>query len=666
MLGYIRNSITRKISLIVGGVCLFVTLAGLSWMILLLRSDIVEHSRQSLSAVTSSLRAGFHAVDPQSNSHPIAGMLEEFSVRDEIEKLQIFNAEGEIVWSLDEDERGHKLPPEVLLRFRSGHTFTEADTDEKIIESLQRVRAERSCLKCHAKNKGMGPGVLLGGIHIKASFARLTSKLVGYGNLQIVTALLLVALVIVITALMVRIFIGQPLQKITHVVQKAEQGDFLNRIEAEGNDEIARLGRELNQLLARLTDAEASKIDSDLELDAAQRELRLKAQLEEKNKIIEETNQKLTSRLSQLALVYDINSALASSLELDQVIGIITEKIGNELDFEGFYVLLTDEDQKNLAVRAAMYDERKGLIGRLIDPLRGTFTKSLRVRKILLINDLSGIVREGDDLDLLPETGSFLSLPLLRKGQVLGLLNFTRSVKDGFPHDAVRLLTAVAHQAAMTILNARLYQQKIDLSVTDELTQLANRRLMQSRLEREWDRANRYQNALSVLMIDIDHFKKYNDRNGHLLGDEVLKGVARILEGNTRKIDTVARFGGEEFVVILPGQDKPSAFSVADKLRSAVQVSDFPRASVQPGGRLTISVGVASYPEDANDSASLLERSDLALYASKRAGRNRTTAYDEEVQKISEERRRQLEAGMSRKRRKRRKSKSRLEFIDPT
>jgi len=666
MLGFIRNSITRKISLIVGSVCLIVTLAGLSWMIVLMKSDIVEHSRQSLSAVTGSLRAGFHAFDQQSHSHPIAGMLEVFSLRDEIEKLRVFDVKGEIVWSLDEDEHGQKLPADILSRFRGGHTFTEANTGEKTIESLQRVRAEKSCLSCHAKQSGAGPGALLGGIHLEASYAKLTSKLVGYGNLQIITALLLVALVVAITALMVRIFLGQPLQKITRAIQKAEEGDFLQRIAITGSDEIGRLGEELNRLMARLTDAEASKIDSDLELDIVQRELRLKAQLEEKNKIIEETNQKLTRRLSQLALVYDINSALASSLELDQVIGIITEKIGQVMGFEGFFVLLTDEDQKNLAIRAVLNDERKGLIGRLVDPLRGNFTKSLRVRKILLITDLSEIFREGDDLELLPESGSFLSLPLLRKGQVLGLLNFTRSATDAFPNDSVRLLTAVAHQAAMAVLNARLYQQKIDLSVTDELTQLANRRLMQSHLEREWDRASRYNNPLSLLMIDIDYFKKYNDRNGHLLGDEVLRGTARILESNTRKIDTVSRFGGEEFVIILPGQDKPSALSVADKLRRAVQEADFPRADVQPGGRLTISIGVASYPDDADDAAKLLDRSDLALYASKRSGRNRTTAYDEEVQKMDEEYRRQLQTMLARKRRKKRKSRSRLEFIDPT
>jgi len=125
------------------------------------------------------------------------------------------------------------------------------------------------------------------------------------------------------------------------------------------------------------------------------------------------------------------------------------------------------------------------------------------------------------------------------------LLNFIRKEKNGFSGDAVQLLTSVAQQVAMALLNSHLFQEKLDLSVTDELTQLANRRLFQTRLELEWNRASRFNSPLSLLMVDIEHFKVYNDRNGHLLGDKALKELARILEKNTRKVDTVARFGGE-------------------------------------------------------------------------------------------------------------------------
>jgi len=124
-------------------------------------------------------------------------------------------------------------------------------------------------------------------------------------------------------------------------------------------------------------------------------------------------------------------------------------------------------------------------------------------------------------------------------------LNFIRKDKNDFSVDAVQLLTSVAQQVAMALLNSHLFQEKLDLSVTDELTQLANRRLFQTRLELEWNRASRFNSPLSLLMVDIEHFKVYNDRNGHLLGDKALKELARILEKNTRKVDTVARFGGE-------------------------------------------------------------------------------------------------------------------------
>ena len=127
-------------------------------------------------------------------------------------------------------------------------------------------------------------------------------------------------------------------------------------------------------------------------------------------------------------------------------------------------------------------------------------------------------------------------------------------------------------------------------------------------------------------MVDIDHFKVYNDSQGHQAGDEALRRVARILERSLRKVDAVARYGGEEFAVILPRTGKAEAIEVARKLRRSVEQADFPRAYLQPLGRITISCGVATAPDDAHQLEELVKKADLALLSAKQGGRNRVYA----------------------------------------
>jgi diguanylate cyclase (GGDEF)-like protein len=500
---------------------------------------------------------------------------------------------------------------------------------------------------------------------VALAWMMLTGRLSEGSHLQAIGGILLSVIMGVVAYLVVKIYLTTPLRKLSRAIESAEHGDFLSRVELGTHDELERLGEDFNKLLAKLTDFQASKIDADLERDMAQRELEYKEQLEEQTRIIEDTNKKLTRRLNELALLYEVNQMLTSTLEIDEILRMLTEKVGEAVQVDELTVLLMDEHKKKLRIAAILgKPQASWSVRQLVDPMTGLFSESLRKDKHFLIPDLSRVPLKGKDWEYLPDRGSFLSIPMIYKGRLLGLLNFVRKDKQAFLDHQIKLLTSVTRQAALAILNAQLYQEKLDLSVTDELTKLANRRKMQTRLDLEWNRARRFKSDLSLLMIDIDHFKRYNDRNGHLLGDKVLQGVARILENNTRKIDTVARFGGEEFVVILPGQDKPTASSVADKLRRAVYGNHFPRTQSQPGGHLTISVGVATHPGDADDPKTLLDKSDLALYVAKRTGRDRTVPYEKELEKVEAERQKALQAKLARKHRRRRKPK--LEFVEPT
>lgn len=166
--------------------------------------------------------------------------------------------------------------------------------------------------------------------------------------------------------------------------------------------------------------------------------------------------------------------------------------------------------------------------------------------------------------------------------------------------------------------NSRLAQ----LAVTDGLTQLYNHRHFHERLALEVERSIRNGLPLSLMMIDVDHFKHYNDHHGHPAGDEVLRQLARLLTDQRRANDFCARYGGEEFCVVLVDTAKFTAAKVAERLRERIASHPFPHAEEQPGGRLSISIGVATFPDDAVDAESLVRAADDALYKAKRAGRN--------------------------------------------
>jgi two-component system, cell cycle response regulator len=181
--------------------------------------------------------------------------------------------------------------------------------------------------------------------------------------------------------------------------------------------------------------------------------------------------------------------------------------------------------------------------------------------------------------------------------------------------------------------NARLQE----LVVRDPLTGVYNHRYFQERSEQELSRAKRYERTVGFVFCDIDHFKAYNDANGHQAGDEALKDVASLLSRiarrsdiltRVRETDIVARWGGEEFVILLPETDTSGGLVLAERLRKAVEQHSFAGEAAIPGGKLTMSFGVASYPRDGDDRRAVIGQADAALYAAKNAGRNRVRAAD--------------------------------------
>jgi len=192
-----------------------------------------------------------------------------------------------------------------------------------------------------------------------------------------------------------------------------------------------------------------------------------------------------------------------------------------------------------------------------------------------------------------------------------------------FNIDEIRIVVGRAAERQLILKEAREKEMYQRLSIMDGLTQIYNRRYFDEVIEKELARAQREAKPLSFMMIDIDHFKNFNDANGHQAGDWALKRVSQIISGSIRLGDYVFRYGGEEFVVLLPNTDKISALTVARRLRIGVSTAKFLDKKALPTGHMTVSIGLATYPDDAHEVKELTAKADEHLYAAKQLGRDR-------------------------------------------
>ncbi len=240
--------------------------------------------------------------------------------------------------------------------------------------------------------------------------------------------------------------------------------------------------------------------------------------------------------------------------------------------------------------------------------------------------DLSrdGRVGEDDRCDGL-ESGPALFIPLRLRAQTPGYLAIYRQKgSPRFSEHECALATLLAVWISQTLDNQRLAASVEKLAITDDLTQVYNYRFLKSALRREIKRAGRFRQKLSILMVDVDNLKSYNDRHGHLRGSHLLKLIAGRFVSQVRSFDLIAKYGGDEFTIILPQTELEGAMVVAERMRLSIEQHDFPLAAA---GTITVSLGVATFPDDATDAHSLIMMSDRALYEAKRNGRNRVQAY---------------------------------------
>jgi len=339
--------------------------------------------------------------------------------------------------------------------------------------------------------------------------------------------------------------------------------------------------------------------------------------------------------LQNLSLLYSIGKAMNYISDLKSLLQYILSQAIEITSAEKGSIMLHDLESNRLIIRVLAgladkeYQEKVNnneIKCRTFKPGEGIAGRVYLTAKPMVVNNI-----RDDDLFVESESSfvnSIACIPMVVYNDVIGVINVTnkRGGMD-FSEEDVQMLKAVADQAAVAINKAQLW----DMAVTDSLTGLYVRRYFMVKLQEELHRADRYNTILTIVMADIDRFKKINDTYGHDVGDKVLETIGKFFQKNIRDVDIIARYGGEEFILMIPEADKEAAYCLAERLRekfSEIDLGHLPK--------ITISLGIAAYPLDGTEIDDLIKKADAAMYAAKQAGRNKVMKFSNDIKLIRE------------------------------
>jgi two-component system cell cycle response regulator len=389
---------------------------------------------------------------------------------------------------------------------------------------------------------------------------------------------------------------------------KSEIKDVIAGLEVGADDYIIK-PFSFDELMARVNSAiRIKKLNDDLRHQSIELE-NANQKIYQLNQTLIEKNKELRKKIYDLRNIFDVSLELHSIMDVERLINsTLLSLIGKFSCKSAIFLYATKKNEQRLTVfnsKGFYKTELEDLVIQKSDPLIRYLDES----------------KSPQSTDKLPrEILSSAGAKSLKK------LNIELVSPVSIVHNNELLIT-INNIVAIALSNASLYDEVIQLSYTDGMTDLHNYRYFEMRLREEVLRHARNKQDVSLIILDVDFFKNYNDTLGHQAGDEVLKKLGKILKETVRENDIVARYGGEEFAVILPGVSRDGVVILAERIRAHVEESSFQNEEVQPSGKVTVSVGTASLPVDAEDVTNLIYKADTALYAAKRSGRNRVVQY---------------------------------------
>ena len=328
----------------------------------------------------------------------------------------------------------------------------------------------------------------------------------------------------------------------------------------------------------------------------------------------------------RFAALIEIGRAISSTLELDDLMELIHQRISLAIPSDTYFVSLYDQKTGMHDLRI-LIDDGKRFPRQQVPLGQGLATWVVLKRKPLLVHNLSV---EMNELPTGPITigearmsESWLGVPIMAGNAVLGLLAVASYRPYAFNEEDMALLDAVAQQASLALDNANHHAQVEEQARRDSLTGVSNHGFLLTWLQEAFDRCVASQTPLSMIMLDIDHFKMYNDEYGHVIGDTVLRLTAQTMQAHVKSSDAVGRWGGEEFAVVLPGATSAEALRVAERFRQSLAAAPLADAHGEAIPTPTVSQGIATYPNHVSAVADLIVLADNMLYLAKAEGRDR-------------------------------------------
>lgn len=349
--------------------------------------------------------------------------------------------------------------------------------------------------------------------------------------------------------------------------------------------------------------------------------------------VLEKLDSELRSvedQLRRMKASNDFFTKVAWEMDVSRLLGKIADGLKEAIHYELFEIIFYNRVKKEIEEKSRFRrnDSKYGGSNLTIE-LNPSVVKAIYRHRhaVFFENVLKHNAVSNPKLIHITELSKAVILPLVKDRRLQGIIKLFFKGTANITEQDVEWLSDISHQITKSLASANAHEIATRQASNDALTGIANRRLFTEQYNRDFKRFRRFGGEMAVMMIDIDHFKHYNDREGHLQGDLVLKGVAQILSSNIRQTDFLARFGGEEFAVILPGTELKGAGILAQKINQAIAKTPFLNSDKQPNGFISVSIGVSSVINGANSPEDLLHQADMALYYAKENGRNKTFLY---------------------------------------